>query len=431
MKQLLFMAVLTLAGTVGVFAFQPFWGVAVYYLFAVLRPQFIWQWVLDPYVSNEFPWSFYVAIATILAALFQKLGMLSALPSEGKVSQRGVTLAPVHYAVLAFVGWVFVSFALARDQKEASPWVIEYVKIFVMFFTAVYLTHTAQQLWTLLVLAALALGFIGYEVNFIYLQYRRITIYDNGFCGLDNNGAGLVLAMGVPLCLFVWEGSSRWWRWAFAAFVPVLIHAVLMSFSRGAMLALLLASPLFYLRSRYKGYMTLVAVALALIVPIMAGKEIRERFFSIERFERDRSAQSRFSSWAAAWKIASDYPITGIGIRNANLVSQQYGADAANRTIHSQYLQIAADMGFVGLALYLVMLLSVLGVVWRTRRRLAFRSDPEAEHARAIANGVECSMAVFCVGATFLSLELLELPYLLLLLGSQLGTVLDSRKTEA
>src|SRR5581483_2801463 len=106
-------------------------------------------------------------------ALFQKLGMLSALPSEGKVSQRGVTLTRVHYSVWAFAMWVFVSYAFARDQKEAYPWAMEYLKIFVMFFTAVYLTHNTRQLWTLLVLAALALGFIGYEVNFIYLQYRR------------------------------------------------------------------------------------------------------------------------------------------------------------------------------------------------------------------------------------------------------------------
>src|SRR5438874_7484760 len=107
MKQLLLMIVLTLAGTVGVFAFRPFWGVAVYYLFAVLRPQYLWEWALSPYVSNEFPWSFYVAIATILAAVFQKMGMLSAIPADANANQRGSVLTPVHYTVAAFALWVF------------------------------------------------------------------------------------------------------------------------------------------------------------------------------------------------------------------------------------------------------------------------------------------------------------------------------------
>ena len=47
MKQLIFMVIMTLAGTIGA-VFRPFWGVAVYYLFATLRPQFLWEWVLPP-----------------------------------------------------------------------------------------------------------------------------------------------------------------------------------------------------------------------------------------------------------------------------------------------------------------------------------------------------------------------------------------------
>jgi probable O-glycosylation ligase (exosortase A-associated) len=203
-----------------------------------------------------------------------------------------------------------------------------------------------------------------------------------------------------------------------------------MSYSRGAMLALLLASPMFFLRSHYKMYMSMALIGLALIVPIMSGKEIRARFFSIENFEKDQSAQSRFSSWSAGYRIASDFPITGIGIRNSNLYSQLYGTDAQNRTIHSQYLQVAADMGFVGLGLYVLMVLSIWTVVRRTARSVRHRDDPEAGEIRAVAHGVECAMAVFCIGAFFLSLELFELPYLLLLLGSQLGTVVGNRADE-
>jgi probable O-glycosylation ligase (exosortase A-associated) len=431
MKQLIFLCILVLAGTAGTFLFNPFWGVAVYYLFAVLRPQFLWQWALSSYVSSTFPWSFYVAVCTILAAVGQKLGMLSLIPSDAPVGPRGMRLRPVHWGVCAFAFWTLVSYMCARSEPEAFACLIEYVKIFVMFFVSVYLIHSLHQLWTLLVIAALALAFVGYEVNFTYLQTRRITIYDSGFSGLDNNGAGLMLAMGVPLCLFVWEGTARWWRWAFAAFIPVLVHAVLMSFSRGAMVALLAVCPLCYLRSRYKVYLTLAVVGMSLIVPIMAGKEIRARFFSIEQFEKDGSAKSRFNSWAAAYRVASDNPFVGVGLRNVNLVSKEYGADFQGRTIHSQYFQIAGDMGFVGLALYLAMLGSVWYSLRSSQRLLKFRDDPEARQARAIANGVECGMVVFCVGATFLSLEVFELPYLLLLLGSQLAAILESRVRRA
>src|SRR5262249_53370832 len=159
--------------------------------------------------------------------------------------------------------------------------------------------------------------------------------------GLDNNGIGLVLAMGVPMCLFVWEGTRRWWRWGFLIAIPVVVHSVLMSFSRGAMLSLVAATPLFVLRSRHRAILLPAMLGLfILLLPVMAGKEIRERFFSINQYEKDGSVRARFASWKAAWDMAKDHPIFGVGLRNADLLSFDYGADFQGRTIHSHYLQM-------------------------------------------------------------------------------------------
>ena len=70
----------TLVGTVGVYQYEPFLGVAVYYLFAVLRPQYMWKWSLPQDVS----WSYYVALATIGAALMSAPGTVSASPELTK-----------------------------------------------------------------------------------------------------------------------------------------------------------------------------------------------------------------------------------------------------------------------------------------------------------------------------------------------------------
>lgn len=424
MKQFFFIVLLTLVGTVGTLAYDPFLGVVIYYLFAVLRPQALWEWALQPYRLHEVSFSFYVAIATILAAIGQNLKLLA--PPSGEDSRPlAFAFTGAHLALLSFALAVCISYVTAFDQQVAEQPLIEYLKIFVMFFVSSVLIYKLQHLWVLLITAALSLGYLAYEVNFLYLQYRRITILHAGYGGLDSNGAGLMLAMGVPLCLAVWEGSRRWWRWVFAAFIPVLVHAVLMSYSRGAMVALLLASPLFYVRSREKGYMSLAYAGVAMLMPLMAGPEIQQRFFSIEQYEKDKSANSRFQSWSAALEIAKDHPLFGVGLRNANLHSYAFGADMPNRTIHSQYFQLAADCGFVGLGAYLLTLFCVWRNLTRVRRQMAYRDDPEARQAVAIINGVEGGLAVFAIGAVFLSLEHFELPYLLLLLGAQLPLVVE------
>ena len=161
-------------------------------------------------------------------------------------------------------------------------------------------------------------------------------------------------------------------------------------------------------------------------LPLMAGKEIRARFFSIQEHEVDSSANSRRESWGAAYRMAQDYPIFGLGIRNANLYSYQYGADMEGRTIHSQYLQILADNGFPGLGLYLLAIGSAWYALQRARSRCKEKKDAEAIRIKAVSAGLESTLFLFCFGAVFLSLEVFELPFLVLLLGTQLSLVSET-----
>jgi probable O-glycosylation ligase (exosortase A-associated) len=422
MKQLIFMVILTLAGTIGA-VFRPFWGVAVYYLFATLRPQFLWEWVLP----KEVQWSRYVSLGTIGVTFAALLGIIPMVPPGIERIRRRFGRSQI--LIISFALWTVFTYVTARDQDAAFFYFNEYLKIFVMMIVAMILIHTVDQLYWLTVQSALALGYIAFEVNDLYFRNGGyLGIYHNGYGGMDNNGAGLMLAMGLPVCILLWDQIRGRWRWFVLASAPVIMHAVLMTYSRGAMLSLVVTSPLLAFRCQRR--MQVAALAAVLVfgaLPVLAGPEIRERFLTLKDNELDESANARRKSWNAAWNMALDNPILGVGIRNANLFSYEYGADMEGRTIHSQYLQIAADNGFVGLGLYL----AVLGSVWVDIRfcRLAAkgRDDLRSRRIYLVATATESSLAVFCFGGAFLSLEIFELPYLLLLLGSQLAAVVKGQ----
>jgi probable O-glycosylation ligase (exosortase A-associated) len=423
MKQLIFMIVVTLIGVWGSLTVSPFYGLAVYYLFGILRPQFMWEWSLPPGV----PWSFFVAGATMLGMM---MGVRPARSASGDLEIGGGSSpqwTSAHVLMLLFGAWICVSYMAGLGSKMADLYMIDYAKHFTMFVVASLVITSVRQVWVLVVIIAATLGYIAYEINFVYLVNGYIGIALNGYGGYDNNGAGLLLALGVPMCYFIWEGVRKRWRWIFLGLVPVIIHAVLMTYSRGAMVALIVCIPLFLLRSRKRWQLALIALAGAAVIPILAGKEIRERFFTIEHSEIDSSAQTRFGSWAAAWAIARDYPIFGAGVRGANQLSYRYGADRANRTIHDQYLQIAADNGFVGAGFYI----GAIGMTWWGLRRVRVTTrrsdDPESREAYYGACAIEGALVVFCTGAVFLSCEAFEAQYILLLLGAQLPAVLLQR----
>jgi probable O-glycosylation ligase (exosortase A-associated) len=311
-------------------------------------------------------------------------------------------------------------FAFNRDLSSFIY--SDYLKIFIMFFCASVAIQDLKQIRLLYLVAVGAVGYIAYEMNAYYVFDRRLDIYFEGFGGLDNNGAGLMLAMAVPMAYFLWQGYHRWWRWCFLALIPVILHAVFLSYSRGAMCSLLATAPLLLLRSRRKGQLALFLGCLVVVVPILAGQEIRARFFSAEQYEEDRSAQSRLESWSAAWNVAKDYPVFGVGLRNAGFVSLDYGA-RVSRAIHSQYLQIAADSGIPAMILYILLFYNSWKSLRRVRNHLKEAESEESQLAYNLASGIEGGLAVFLVGATFLSLEALELPYLLILLAIKLPLV--------
>jgi probable O-glycosylation ligase (exosortase A-associated) len=413
MNQTLFLLILEAFGTVGVLFWGPIAGVVVYYIFAVFRPQYLWYWALPRNVS----WSDYPAMGAIVGMVGVTFGML---PLGEHKDEPVAGLSATHAFFIGFACWIVLSYFTAYDQVIAWQWLLEYLTIFTMFFVSLFVVRTIPHTWALYLTALIPLLYHSYNVNSLYFFDGRLDIYRNGLGGLDNNGAGLTLAMSIPLALSAFEAEKRIWRWGYVACVPLVIHAVLVSYSRGAMVSLIVATPLMLLRARRKVLFLLIVAALASTVPFLAGNEIRARFFTVNEYETDASARSRFGSWNAAIRIANDHPLVGVGIRNANSFSYQYGADQEGRTIHSHYLQIAADSGWVALGFYVLTVVSLMFSSWRTRRRLKRIDHPEARRAVAMLNGIEGSLTVFCVGAFFLSLEVFELPYLLILTGAQL-----------
>ncbi len=434
MKQLAAIFVMVFFGIGGAVFWTPAAAVCMYYFFAVLRPQWLWKFQLSAYPGLALlTWSFYLAAASIGSYLLWSVGLLSFGRSERSVMRYSPAITWAFLSMILFAFWISLSFIFSNDQPRSEDWYGEYLKIFVMYFVAARVLRTPNQIWALYMLTTLALAYIAIDANQIYISSGNVVLFRRGYALLDNNGAGLLLALGVPLCFFAWEMTFSRVRWFFLIAALSLVHAVLTTYSRGAMIAMI--APIFHYAffsfkfARNKIYVACIAVCVCITVPIMAGKEITERFTSIKKREVDDSYQSRELSWRIATEIANDYPLVGAGIRCSALEMLKRGADMDGRTIHSQYLQIAADSGWVAMAIYLLVVGTTFLAIWQARFKLWKRRDPEAIRALAILNGVECALISFLVGALALSLEVFEPSYLLMLIGAQVWALMNSTDT--
>lgn len=422
MKQMAFMLLATFLGVTGSFTMSPVWGLAVYYLYAVMRPAFIWQWTDAMGVMiGDVQWSLFVAVAALASTALWRVGLLPVANAKPWYGNPKFTRS--HYLFFAFVVWICVTYFTAVSQDTAWPFFLEYIKIFTMFTCAALVLRTVRDLWVVYYVVIIGAGYAAYEINAYYFLDGYMFVYLQGYGGLDNNGAALIVAMLVPLAYFAWEGTSHWTRWGFLLCCPLGVHAVMLSFSRGGMLSLAVAAVLVWFRSRHKWFLTVVYVIGLVGVIGASGKELSDRFFSISKADADASAQSRLTSWKIAIRMANERPLVGFGIRCSNLYTHAYGADMEGRTIHSQYLQTAADSGWVALALYAALLGSAFLGLRRVRTFLRKYPDPESLRVKSLASGLECTMVLFCFGAVFLSLEHFEMPYVVILLAVQLHAI--------
>jgi probable O-glycosylation ligase (exosortase A-associated) len=433
-KQFVMMVAITAIALVGGMGFGPFIALLVYYLNAVLRPQNMWQHI--PSVRDT-AWSFYAAAIAILSTLIYRFGLIGYVTSGPTRGARISYWNLIHWTFLVFALWICLRHSITlysfvpEDVKRSDEVFNEYWKMFVMFLVSSLVIYRLSQLWVLMAVIALADVYVAYEMNANYLKFGKNIIHTHGYGGLDNNGAGLMLSMGIPLCYFLWEGTQSKFRWVFMAGIPVLVHAVMLTFSRGAMVSVIACSPIIFLFSRHKRWLSLLAILAVCGVVYFSGPELRDRFLSIEQHDLDASANSRKIAWRVATQLANENPFFGVGIRCSQRHVAKYGADQ-NQAIHSQYLQLAADTGWIGMVLFIALVLSVLWACyrfwWRSRKWPAY---PEVIQARAMAGGLTASIVLYCVGALFLSLDNFELPYIQFMIVAQLWGVYKGGGIEA
>lgn len=415
----------------------PFWGVMLYYSLSTLRPQSVWAWSLSS--MPQVRWSLIAFVIALGATLLNLPTVLQTF----RVNKVLILLCA--YATL-----MLMSMLTAFSPDTSWFWAKEYGKVFVMFVIASLVIQRFWQVRAMSLMIVCCLGYIAYHFNHMYFfQGGRLDIFHHGFGGLDNNGTAALLVLGLPFAYFLAVSPAGRWvmarRLVGVVIALLLMHAVMMSYSRGGMLAATFGLCWLMFNHRPRVHAVGLSVVLVLMIGAMAGQEIRDRAMSTTNYKNDESALSRLDSWSAAWDIVWEHPILGKGIRNSNEYSQNFGADKAGRTIHNQYLQIAADSGIPAACLYTTMIgIGVVGL-GRARKRclkaeIAFRDDhnpkgphdphelvAEAKDAGLLCLAMQTSLLTFSFSSMFLSVELVELPWLLMALSGILPFAVTRR----
>jgi len=222
--------------------------------------------------------------------------------------------------------------------------------------------------------------------------------------GLDPNDLAAIMALSFPLALgFITRlhGLKRALGVLMAAFFVVVI---MLTASRGGMLALAVGTAIFAFSLRGKQFV-LVTVAL-LVAAAIAWREapatFRERMLTFSTISEDYNFTvytGRKQVWTRGRGYFFEHPFAGVGAENFPVAEGDYaatlGRPAKWSAPHNAYLQAFAELGIVGGLLFL----GLIGVTARRAYALWRRNGPDGRHRPEFL----ASLGAFAASACFLS----------------------------
>jgi putative inorganic carbon (HCO3(-)) transporter len=384
----------------------------MYLWFALFRPQ-DWMWFDITRLRLSMVLGIVLLVPSIITGVLPNIthplsiGMVLFLISS-VISQIG--------AVRPEIGWAWIDFML---------------RLILACLLLVRLSSDDRRLVGVIAVIGGSLGFHAAKAGLAFVIGGGMRFAD-GLAGafIDNNGYALGTVMIMPLLIaaaqnirvLVPEGKLRTWtERAFYAAVPLCMFAVVGTYSRGGFVALSAAALVFLLlqRRRFTALAVVAATALVVLAVVPIPQSYLDRIETIQTYKEvgEDSALSRPHFWRVGLRMGMSNAF-GVGLRQYEVAYDKYdflfGRFGRQRAVHSAHVQVFAELGFLGAAVWFAMFVYAFFACLRVRARsrLAHIQPDDAHVLFTLANALLTSMTGFVVGGAFLALALNDLTWL-------------------
>lgn len=392
--------------------FRPFFGLCAYYVVSLLQPKYV-AW------HPAFQDAMIVGVPLVIGALLigvrrqeliaRKESLTGRIVGFRERIVRGALFEPAWPLAVCVLLLIYISITRLLVPYPLSNNADLYRALIKIMFVTALVTGMAsdfKRLRILYIVVALSTAFWAIKGGMKVLVLGPHQVFGKNY---DNNLFALTSVMTLPM-VFYYALSVRHARWRnlLLACSVLICLGIIGSHSRAGFVAFgfVLMGMAWTYRYRFRA---MAAVMLVVIVAsIASGAEIRERIDSIIRYDQDKSARSRFATWAVARELLAQSPLIGVGFNNFELARRQY--DGGRKAAHNIYLQNMAELGLLGHPLWLLL---VLGSVFSMYRfmRWARRLPADMRWAHNWARGLFLGMCAFCIHGMFHNEEYLELMF--------------------
>lgn len=393
---------------------RPAFGVVVFAWISIMNPH-----RLTYGSAKDFQFAAIIAVATMAAMLFSK-------------EPRRYPWTPVTILILVFATWMTLTTLFALSPTLAWLEWNRVIKTFLMIAITILVITEKKDLMRLVWVLGLSLGFFGLKGGIFTIVSGgsyRVWGPDGSYIS-ENNSLAVAFVMTVPILWYLRnQTKSKLIRHGLEFVALMTIVSAAGSYSRGAILAGVAMLGMLWLKSKRK---LTTSVVLALVVPLvlmLMPDQWLERMASISEYKSDGSSMGRINAWYFAFEIAKRF-VMGGGFNVFNpAIFRQYAPDPTDfHVAHSIYFQVLGEHGFVGITIYVLLILTT----WRLASKTIRTCNDQAElrWAGDLAKACQVSLTGYLVGGAFLSLAYYDYFYYILATLVIIGKVIAPKRVE-
>jgi exopolysaccharide production protein ExoQ len=277
----------------------------------------------------------------------------------------------IHVAAFLFVAWASIG-VMVLHLQEVPAKLYTFIQLFLVTWMVWELATTARRLQGLLLAYVLGAYVAALET---ILLYRRAADDLRRFAagGSDPNSLAMTLALALPMAWYLGMTHPKSSiRWVCRLYLPVGLLGIALTGSRGglitAMVALLIVPLAMTNLSPGKLVSTIAMLGIsgALAVAFVPDTLI-QRFSTTSESVQDLSLGGRFRLWQAGIHAFFQRPVMGYGTAAyKQAITPEMGS--LTQLAHNSYISVLVEEGIVGLMLFLLMFLLVVGPILRLPR---------------------------------------------------------------
>jgi O-antigen ligase len=374
------------------------------------------------------PWEDAITISGFGTSV-RLIGMVTLGLGALAIFERGKVRRPAvgHIVMALFVVLAALSYLWSLFPEGTLIEAFSYVQLFTMVWLIWELAPGVQEQMHLMRAYVFGTFVSGIDTLYLFLSHQESVYQRYAGAKLDANDLGLIMALSVPMSYYLLIQNHGRMVWVYRVHLILAGTTILLTASRGATLATLVALAIVPLTQARLGGRQRVALVLTVLLLIGSAlffvpETSWERLATVPTEFEQGTFTGRTIIWKAGWEIFRAHPFVGIGANAFRvMVSRELAepirmgeADPAPPA-HNTFLSVLAEQGVLGFAVFCGML-GALAV--------SLRGMPPFPQRLWIV-----SLAVWVVGVSSLTWEMRKPTWFFFgLLMAQCGSILQMRR---